>query len=231
MFLRILISSNIPSSHLGKSKSVTSNANNSSLNLGTSKSSVLVRHGGQSTLGRSDSSSTQVQVLGDGETIVIRVERANGVLDADEDAGFDEDLGAVAGVDAGGLGVEVAVEDVTSAEAERRSARVDVLPVVVGVGDVTGLKVSVWCNSTITMGYSQEALVLGAVVVGVADQRGLVVVVEVGVADGDEVGRVGAVLVSYSPKNLRLRSVYLQIGKTIVVVLAVVPVRRQIKVV
>ena len=49
-------------------------------------------------------------------------------------------------------------------EADQGSAAVDVLPVVVGVGDV------------------ELALVLSAVAVAVADERGLVVVVEVGVA-------------------------------------------------
>ena len=51
-----------------------------------------------------------------------------------------------------------------SAEADQGHAGVDVLPVVVGVGDV------------------EFAGVLVAVAVAVADERGLVVVVEVGVA-------------------------------------------------
>ena len=51
-----------------------------------------------------------------------------------------------------------------SAETDQGHARVDVLPVVVGVGDV------------------ELAGVLIAVAVAVADERGLVVVVEVGVA-------------------------------------------------
>lgn len=51
-----------------------------------------------------------------------------------------------------------------SAETDQGHARVDVLPVVVGVGDV------------------KLALVLSAVAVAVADERGLVVVVEDGVA-------------------------------------------------
>lgn len=58
-------------------------------------------------------------------------------------------------------------------EAERRSARVDVVPVVVAVGnaEVTG--------------------VLGAVAVGVSDEGGLVVVVDEGVGDSDVVGGMG----------------------------------------
>jgi len=70
-----------------------------------------------------------------------------------------------------GVAVEVRVDDVGGAEAEQGLARVDVLPVVVGVGDV------------------QLALVLVAVAVAVADQGGLEVVVEVGVA--------GEILVSF----------------------------------
>lgn len=61
----------------------------------------------------------------------------------------------------------------TGAEAERRSARVDVVPVVVAVGD------------------TQVTSVLVAVAVGVTDKGGLVVVVDEGVGDSDEVGSVG----------------------------------------
>jgi len=71
------------------------------------------------------------------------------------------------GVDGGvadGAALEVGVDDVSGTEADQGLAAVDVLPVVVGVGDV------------------ELALVLGAVAVAVADERGLVVVVEVGVA-------------------------------------------------
>jgi hypothetical protein len=55
---------------------------------------------------------------------------------------------------------------VPSAEAEQRHAAVDVLPVVISVCD------------------AQLALVLGAVAVAVPDERGLEVIVEVRVADG-----------------------------------------------
>jgi hypothetical protein len=58
----------------------------------------------------------------------------------------------------------VRVDDVRGAEAEQRHARVDVLPVVVGVGDV------------------QLAFVFVAVAVGLADEGCLIVVVEIGVA-------------------------------------------------
>jgi hypothetical protein len=58
----------------------------------------------------------------------------------------------------------VRVEDVRSAETDQGHAGVNVLPVVIGVGDV------------------ELAGVLVAVAVAVADERGLVVVVEDGVA-------------------------------------------------
>jgi hypothetical protein len=57
---------------------------------------------------------------------------------------------------------------VGGAEAEERLAAVDVLPVVVGVGDV------------------QLAGVFGSVAVAVAGERGLVVVVEVSVAKTED---------------------------------------------
>lgn len=59
------------------------------------------------------------------------------------------------------------------AEAEGRSTRVDVRPVVVGVGD------------------AQVAGVFFFVAVAVPDEGGLPVVVDVAVADGDIVGSVG----------------------------------------
>lgn len=61
------------------------------------------------------------------------------------------------------------------AKPQRRAAGAQVLPVVVGVRD------------------AQVAGVFGGVVVAVADEAGLVVVVEVGVRDGDEVGGVAGV--------------------------------------
>lgn len=62
-----------------------------------------------------------------------------------------------------------------SAETQQRHAAVDVLPVVVSVGD------------------AQLALVFAAVVIAVADERGLEVVVEVRVADGQVVRAVAEV--------------------------------------
>jgi len=61
---------------------------------------------------------------------------------------------------------------VEGAEADARATADDILPVVVVVGD------------------TEMALVLAAVVIGVADEGALEVVVEVGIRYGHEVGRV-----------------------------------------
>lgn len=81
----------------------------------------------------------------------------------------------MAGVDAVAALGEVGVVDVAGSEADAGGARVDVVPVVV------------------VLGHAEVAGVLGAVGVGVADEGGLPVVVDVGVGDGDEVGGVGEV--------------------------------------
>lgn len=92
------------------------------------------------------------------------------------DRRLNADLSAHASVDAGSLDAEeVAVVDVDSAEANKGVARVGVVPVVVGESHV------------------ELALVLAGVAVGVANETGLVVVVEEGVGHGDPVGAVGDV--------------------------------------
>ena len=159
---------------LSEVKSVTSNANNSVLNILAAEQLILVRNASKSASRRAVLAGAEVVVLCDGVAVLLGEARGQGVLDADEDVALDERLGAHAGVDgrvAVGVAVEVRVDDVGGAEAEQGLARVDVLPVVVGVGDV------------------QLALVLVAVAVAVADQGGLEVVVEVGVA--------GEILVSF----------------------------------
>lgn len=118
-----------------------------------------------------------------------------GLGDAGEDVALDENLGAIAGVDSvAAVGVERVV-DVAGTEADAGHARVDVDPVVVVLGHV------------------EEAGVLGAVGVGVADEGGLPVVVDVAVGDGDEVSRVG------------------EVDQSIVVVLVVVTVGGEVDVV
>jgi hypothetical protein len=82
-------------------KSVTSSANNGSLDLGATKSSVRVRNLGQSTSGSSVLLTTKVIVLGNGVTLIVRVERSKRLLSLDEDVGLNESLSTVTGVDSG----------------------------------------------------------------------------------------------------------------------------------
>jgi hypothetical protein len=84
---------------------------------------------------------------------------------------LDEELSRITGVDTVRHVVVVVVEDVAGTESEGRTAGVEVLPVVVSISD---LKIDV----------------LGAVAVGVADQRSLPVVVEVGVGDSNVLATV-----------------------------------------
>lgn len=87
-----------------------------------------------------------------------------------EDSGLDAHLGPHAGVDicAAEIVIEVVV-DADGAVANRGVARVDILPKVVGVGDV-------------------ELILVTGVRINVADQGSLEVVVNVAVGDGDIVG-------------------------------------------
>jgi hypothetical protein len=139
---------------LSESKGVTSSTDNSSLDVLATKQLILVRNASELALGSAVLAVTEVVVVLDGVAILLGEARGQGVLDSDEDVALDERLGAHAAVDAGlavRVTVVVRVDDVGGAEAEQRHAAVDVLPVVVGVGDV------------------QLALVLGAVAVALAD--------------------------------------------------------------
>jgi hypothetical protein len=102
-------------------KSVTSSANNGSLDLGATKSSVRVRNLGQSTSGSSVLLTTKVIVLGNGVTLIVRVERSKRLLSLDEDVGLNESLSTVTGVDSGRQDIlKVVVEDVAGTEADGR---------------------------------------------------------------------------------------------------------------
>jgi hypothetical protein len=153
-----------------KRQSLTSLPNNSRLNLAGTKQTVLVRHTVKRTRESRILRAPKVIILAHS---IARISRIQRLARANKLVRLDEHLGAVAGVDAVGDALEVAVVDVAGAEADRRGARVDVAPVVVGVGD------------------AQVALVFGAVVVAVAYQRGFPVVVDVAVGDGYVVGGVG----------------------------------------
>lgn len=97
------------------------------------------------------------------------------------------------------------------AEAEGWTARVQVVPVVVIEGD------------------AEVALVFVTIAVRVADQRGLPVVVDEGVGDSDKVGGVGELLPLASGLESYMGIAY--VDESIVVVLVVVAVRRDVAVV
>jgi hypothetical protein len=124
---------------LSKSKSVTSNTHNRLLHILAPEQLILVRNASKRALGSAVLACTKVVVLLKGVAVLLGEARGQGVLDSDEDVALDERLGTHAGVDAG-LAVRVAVvirvDDVGGAEAQQRHARVDVFPVVVGVGDM-----------------------------------------------------------------------------------------------
>lgn len=151
-----------------EAKSVASNANNSSLNILAAEQLVLVRNAGKVALRSGVLAGAEVVVALDSVAVLLGELGGQGILDVDEDVALDQGLGAHASVDAGVAALVVGVVDVGGAEADQGLARVDVLPVVVRVGDV------------------EEALVVGAGV-GVADERCLVVVVEESVAGKGDV--------------------------------------------
>ncbi|CAG9989690.1 unnamed protein product [Clonostachys byssicola] len=120
--------------------------------------------------------AAEVDVVGDDVAGGVGVAEDDGALGVGELGGLNENLSAETGVD--GVVDDALVQgvvDVDGAEADGGATRVDVGPVDVGVGD------------------GQVALVLALVGVGVADQGGLPVVVDLGVGDSDIVGRVGDV--------------------------------------
>ena len=154
-------------------QSLTSTSLNASRGTGDSNSAVGVWHAGQATARKSGLDTTEVVALVGGAAGVV--DRVDGLLSTGPDVVLDEDLGTLANVDTISNILEDVVEEMGSAEAQGRSTRVDVEPVVVDVGDV------------------HLASVLSGVVVGVANQGCLVVVVELAVADSDPVNGVGQV--------------------------------------
>jgi hypothetical protein len=149
---------------------LTSSTNHSSLDVGRAKQLVVVGNRFQGSSLSSVLSAAEVVVLGHS---IARVGRVEGLLAVNEGVGLNKKLGALAGVDAVGDVQVVVVVDVASTEAEGRTTRVDVVPVVVVLGD------------------AQVTGVLIAVAVRVTDQGGLPVVVDEGVGHSDEVGSVG----------------------------------------
>lgn len=154
-------------------ESVASGTNNRGLDLARiKKARDGVRGLSQSTLSGSVLAISKVVARLNSISSISRVKR---LLRVDKDVVLYKQLCALAGVDTIRHVLVVVVIEVACAEAERGSARVQVVQVVVGVGD------------------SQVALVLRSVGVGVADQRCFPVVVQEGVGHGDEVSGVGDV--------------------------------------
>lgn len=156
--------------HCLEGKSVTGSTDNSSLDL---RSLKQARDGV-----RSLSQRALLSLVLCTSKVVTRLNRETSIggvqslLGVDEDIVLNKQLRALASVDTIGNAIVVVVEEVASAEAERGTARVQVVEVVVSVG------------------HGQMALVLGLVGVGVPDQGGFPVVVQEGVGHGDEVGGV-----------------------------------------
>lgn len=134
---------------------------------------ILIRHAIQVALRRRILFATKVIIALDGAALIVNAVQR--LLDVDKHVALDEDLAGATHVDRVADIVVVVVEDVAGAEAEGWAARVQVRPVVVRVGDF------------------QVARVFVGVAVGVSDQRGFPVVVDVVVAEGDEGGGVGDV--------------------------------------
>jgi hypothetical protein len=135
-------------------KSVTSNTNNSSLDLSTTKSSIGVRNLSKGTNRSLVLLAAEIVILGNSIPLIVRVQRSKRLLSLDKYIRFYKSLSTITGVDGGGKHVlKVIVEDVAGAEADGGEAGRDVREVVVGVGDV------------------EVTRVFGGVVVGVADER------------------------------------------------------------
>lgn len=158
-----------------KLEGVAGLANNSGLDLGGTKKSVLVRYRGERAPRGLVGGAVEDDVPGDRVANLLRVNREHSAVNVLEHTALDKSLGTHASVHSGDATVVDRVDDVSGTEAEQGHAAVDVLEVVVGVSD------------------AELALVLGAVAVAVADKGCLEVVVEVGVADGQVVSAVAEV--------------------------------------
>jgi len=157
-------------------KSVSSNANNSTLDLGRADKRVLVRNVrlGDRALRSIVGRTTKVDIVDRDATSLLGVLGDESLLGAGESSRLNKNLSTHARVNTSNADIlVVVVEDVDETEADGRGTRSNVGPVVVGVGDV------------------ESTSVLISVAVRVTDQRSLVVVVEVSVGDGNPVRSVG----------------------------------------
>jgi hypothetical protein len=100
-------------------ESVTSSANNSSLNLTTTKSSIRIRNLSQRTNRSSIALTTKIIIPSNSVTLVIRVQRSKRLLSLNKHIRLYKSLSTIAGVNGGRQDVfKVVVEDVAGAEAD-----------------------------------------------------------------------------------------------------------------
>lgn len=152
----------------------TGSANNTGLDVVLAQKSVLVAQLASRQSARQSCvlAGTEIVTALEGETGISAVQR---ILGPNPDVRFDENLSTIASVDTVGNVVVVRVVDVASTETDGWTAGVEVLQVVVGVGDV------------------EVTGIFGLVAVRVADEGCLPMVVDVGVGEGDVFRGVGYV--------------------------------------
>lgn len=172
-------------------QSLASSSDNCVLHASRSNKVIAVGNRSESSLLRGVLTISEIVVVGHRIAIVSRVE---GLLASRESVGLDEKLGTLASVDSIADVQEVAVVDVASAKAERRCTRVDVVPVVVVLGDV------------------QISSILITIAVRVSNQRCFPVVMDESVRHGNVVSGVCKLYnrnVSIVSKGSRLRKIEL----------------------
>lgn len=147
-----------------EAKSVSCNAHNCVLDVGASQFGIAVWNALKCASEGLVGATSKVVVDRNGISGISGVQR---LITANKYVGFNKDLSTIAGVDPIVHGIEVAVVEVASAEADRWCAGVDVFPVVVVLSD------------------AEMSGILGSVAITVSDEIGLPVVVNVGVRDSD----------------------------------------------
>ena len=193
-----------------ESEGLSSSSNNGALNISRSNKVVRVRHLGQGAFLSGILRITEIIVSCNSIAFIGRVQSLLGV---DKCIGLDQHLRTQASVNGVTDFFEVAVVDVAGSEAEGWRARVDVVPEVVVLGN------------------AEVALVFVSVAVRVADQRCLPVVVEEGVGDGDKVRGVGELSCLLLAIRFGLTHRFTYINETVIVVLIMVTVGRDVTVV
>jgi hypothetical protein len=142
--------------HLEGDDTNTSRLGNNTAGRGSSIGSVLVAGSPGALLSDLGGGRGEEVVALVGEALLVRVEVGDdSTLNTGERSVLNKNLSAHAGVDTGDAAVVTGAVDVGGAETDRGEARVDLLKVVVVVGD------------------AELAFVLGGVVVGVTDEGAL----------------------------------------------------------